>query len=802
MIRRFAPFAFSLFVLLIVTLPMFRGDRIAFRDVNHFYLPLYDYVAHRTSTEWLPLWNPLDQMGMPLVGESTTAVLYPVRYVIFLLPFEPVTALNLYLITHLVIASFCAAWLAKRIGCASQGITLAGITYPLSGSVYALCCNPPFLVGAAWLPLALGACLLGVLPARHRIGLGAISLAMMVLGGDPQSALHVILVAGSVALVIAVGNRILKSPTNATVGSPRSILGVTFFAATLALGLSAIQVAASIDWSRQSDRALDAEHRREAFEFSLPPWHLTELLTPRPFGEPFPRHRRLGVLLPGDGRLWTPSVYGGAIVGIALLLGMFQVRNNGQRTWLWIAIVSMTLCFGHFGAVWVVQQIPGMMRDWDSAVGGPYWMLWSGLKGYSAFRYPIKWLPVFGLAAAMVTAKWVSSPSNRIERTMLRWLALIALVAGLIYHGFYVNNYQFETRHVDEYWGPLDQRGGWWIARNSWWITAVFLFVLAQFRRRNASRAVSCMLLLLVAMDVGWSARRMLPWISVTRESELLEAANAELPDATRTLRTQSGSWPLTWQRATSDDRALEVAVSERLVWFGRWHLADREAVFNSTVSIQTRRLSDFWHAVNAKRATLNRDQQQQLWDAIRGWLSLDGGCHLDGERSIRVQGTQLARTIRFQAHETTFARVWTDWQTPKSLEQLVSQLADGEPVLPAVALDATRPADNASSAVTVIDRDRLLVKSDGGCLLERCQLQDGHWIAQLESTDGRQTRQAVVLPSSHLNQAVFVPPGDWLVQFEYRPWWKWPTILCSGFSWLILLGLARFPRPQFPRGD
>ena len=70
-------------------------ERLAFRDVSHFYTPLYEYVASRTSDHWLPLWNPLDQTGLPLVGETTTAVLYPVRWAVFSLPLPAAQALSL-----------------------------------------------------------------------------------------------------------------------------------------------------------------------------------------------------------------------------------------------------------------------------------------------------------------------------------------------------------------------------------------------------------------------------------------------------------------------------------------------------------------------------------------------------------------------------------------------------------------------------------------------------------------------------------------------------------------------------------
>ncbi len=92
-------------------------DRLAFRDVSHFYTPLYDYVAYRTQSQWLPLWNPLDQTGIPLVGETTTAVFYPVRVLLFALPIPPQLSLAWYVALHLILASFaaraCALWSAQ-----------------------------------------------------------------------------------------------------------------------------------------------------------------------------------------------------------------------------------------------------------------------------------------------------------------------------------------------------------------------------------------------------------------------------------------------------------------------------------------------------------------------------------------------------------------------------------------------------------------------------------------------------------------------------------------------------------------
>ena len=372
-------------------------DRLAFRDVSHFYLPLYDYVAERCSREWLPLWNPLDQTGMPLVGETTTAVLYPIRYAVFALPIPSDVALNWYIVLHLVLASLTSRWAAIRSGAGPMAATLAGVIYPLSGSVLFLYSNPPFLVGAAWLPLVLAALITREqMAGLTRCLIAAPSMAMMILGGDPQAALHAMLVAATVVVV--------RGARHGMKSNQRNIAFAVFVAPALAALLAAPQIAASLSWSSQSDRlhAIDnrawheppaqGSHRHNAMEFSLPPWHAASLLSPNVAGRLFPTNQRISVFLSGDGRMWTPSVYLGLLAALAIIS---RLMHRKWDVWIAISVVSFLMSMGHFGLVWVLQQIPGVLPNVDSAIGGPYWLLYWGLPGYDSFRYPVKWLPFF-----------------------------------------------------------------------------------------------------------------------------------------------------------------------------------------------------------------------------------------------------------------------------------------------------------------------------------------------------------------------------------------------------------------------
>ena len=822
MIRRLACVTFVASAILGTCWPLLSGQRIAFRDTSHFYLPLYDYVAERSAAEWLPLWNPLDQAGMPLIGESSTAVLYPLRYALYSLPLPNEWAMNLYLITHLLLASAAAAWLAKRIGCQTIGVCTAAIAYPLSGSVFSLCCNPPFLVGAAWTPWLLGACL-ATPPdnqARQRLGrpagIAAIALSMMVLGGDPQSALHCVLVVLAIGvfrflgqLRRPAGNRSRGGDQESSATSPFARpLVICLAGCVLTLGLAAIQIAASYDWSRQSDRVVDVETRSDVYDFSLAPWHTLELVSPRPFGHPFPINRRIAKLLPGEGRMWTPSLYAGLIVGLALLVRLLRPRSYFTDPWFPLAVVALTLCFGHFGMVWLLQQIPGVMGDRSSAIGGPYWLLLQIIPGYSSFRYPVKWLPMFAIASSMVAAQWVSAAPSRREGIIGIVLGVLLIAAAAIAHWVSLNaNGWLDTNRmtipVDEYWGPLDVVGGATLIRASLlWSTLLILVILvlrwqsSEHSKRSAGSWATASLLVVSMLDCGANASTLLPTVAIDQERDVAHQAGPPRIAKTRTLRTQSGMWPRVWRETGSQDRALEVAASERIAWLGRWHLAERQAVFNSMVSIRSKSYGRFWSVSYKRLAELDRQQANAFWQSTQQWLAIGAVSHVDASETTAARGLSLVHVDRKPTGSIQTIRVVARWNPQAPLEEIMADLGRDRDAFPLPHVDFPPPtsASAGSPSWTKINDAAIELKCDAPCVVERCMFQDGNWTARLvplDTPNDDQARDGVsislpVLPSSHLNQAVLVPRGNWRVVFEYRPWWVWPTVLMTVLSMLV----------------
>ena len=770
-------------------------DRLAFRDVSHFYLPLYDYVAHRTSQQWLPLWNPLDQTGMPLLGETTTAVIYPPRYLLFALPLASSVALSWYVLIHLVLASLTSRWAAIQAGCSPLAATLAGVIYPLSGGVLFLYTNPPYLVGAAWMPLALGALIGDRISARNRVLIGGPSLAMMILGGDPQSALHTMMIA-SVVLAFRIG----QSKTNLSYG--QAIITIVAVPA-LAACLTAPQLAASLSWSSQSNRvrAKDQQpwwqapqqdsRRRDAFQFSLPPWHAASLLTPNALGRLFPNYQRTSALIPGDGRMWTPTLYLGMLAALALATRLLRREFD---LWMIITAVSFLFCMGHFGLVWLVQQT-GWLPNVDSAIGGPYWFLYQCLPGYDSFRYPVKWLPFFSLAVAICTARWVPTCDwGSVKRPLCAIGASLAL--GLLAAETLLPRIN-ATGYSDTYWGPLDLDGARVALRWSLLHSAVLLVMLVlYFRRWNRPTTPWAlgMLIVIVAADLGISGRVWIARVSRQKELSLLEAAADRQGSAFRWIRTRSGEgYPRVWQSEGNPDRLLEVAASERLAWFGRWHLAQEQAVINNMTSIRSHQTAMFWQAISQVTADMNKQQAAACWRSIRNWLAIEGALTAR-DQATSVAGHQLV-DIDFRSKPYPRYQFHINWKTGQAedVEVFAGLLGDlaAQSAQPLVhdndVPDSTGNADEAEVTIDPIADDHVRVTTNALGLLTRPVFQDRHWLAEVRSTDSDAWQRAEVHRVSFLTQGVIMKPGTWEVRFRYAPFWLPWTLLIAVLSWSLL---------------
>lgn len=934
-------------------------DQLAFRDVSHFYTPLYEYVADRQDAGsgqvadgplrrggfgWLtgnvaPQWNPLDLTGMPLAGETTTAVHYPIRQLVAAVRWDPFTAIGVYVTLHLLLASVAATWAARRFGIDPVAAGVAGVVYPLSGSVLFCAVNPPYLVSASWLPIAL----VGLISPLRRAGSGrdrrfcfgrrvtvsdhhvtrlgdalaaGVALAMMVLGGDPPTALHAGICALSVIALVTVASRLRvgarrrldSSKVDEHVGRSRIPMPWWPLVSVLvATGLAAPQWAASLDWSCWSDRVGDTG-RHDVFAYSVGPWRWLEVWLPDLYGTPWPVNERWDRWVFTGGRtdavdaLWTPTLYAGLVVpvaGVAVvwtslrrwrrrrLTGDAPPRHAGDVSrWLsplviTAAVLGVVAAMGSYGPLY-----PAMVQFFP---------------GYDAFRYPSKWLPLFSFAGAMLAALWVhrsgrvfsngrKSSAGTHEPTLAWWgrgrlrpalagglvvafaLVVASGVAVCVWRLGSLADSRVPRPSPDPWWGPLqtDAVVGSFLASAGhgvvlaaamtltvWMMTACVSGRLAacsgslRFSNRDTGRRFcfggrgwSWVWLLLILADLMVAHHDLVPTV---RRDQVLRIANAwptdrspasGLPEdeARRWMRVvRRGGTPASWRQTSAPGRLAQVEAWARVSWWGRWHLADRQGLFNSITSIRPAAVGEYWNHVLPAAESMSEEQVQLFWRRCENWLGVDGRVWVSpegirraitspnaGNRSSSVGGKPADWRIRSgEATADSWDALVASWSRVDANAALVDSSAEGSRTLSPQEFGQSEEEGGPLVRLLEIGPNSGVwtVQTPRSVSVFRPVFQDGHWHGWIEPVGGSQggpapvaghtvrlehatsaaqaarpeadeqgRRPVVIRRAEFLGQAIDVPPGRWRLTVRYAPWWWRPATLVGVISWWVTL--------------
>ncbi len=579
------------------------GSSFAFRDAAHYYHPLFQYVRQEWGAGRLPLWNPYENLGVPLVAENTSSVFYPGK-LLFALPLDYTWLYNLYIVAHVALAAGTCYRLARHFSSSVLGSGMAALSYAFCGSVLFQYCNAIFLVGAAWLPLAwlYADRLLRQRKRGAAIGLG-VTLALIVLGGDPHLAYNVTLLAAGYALLLWWNERRpandLEPPTRLPWIDRRPLWLV------IALGvaglLAAIQVLPTFEAAPYSprsqydqprniyefaqalqipgDNAMEVSfrgllgdsphgHHREIYNFSLEPWRAVELIWPNVMGRPFPTDRRWLRVFNWENNVWNPSLYMG-LLPLLLAAVTWSVRRRTPvevQGLSWMVLFGVLGSFGWYGVAWALGLIVGDSSDFGigGEVGGLYWWLTMLLPGYIQFRYPAKLFVLASLALSMLAARGWNDLWQTDNRRLFRLLAMIPLVsvAAAIAAVYF---WPLAEAHVarmqpNVLLGPFDWDGAWTDVADGLLhgtiVSLALLLLLWLGRQRRYAQLMQTAVLSVLAVDLG-SAQQHLLTYAPTELWRFSPPVLSRLPenDATYRIFRQSDELPESFQQASSPDR-------------------------------------------------------------------------------------------------------------------------------------------------------------------------------------------------------------------------------------------------------
>src|SRR5262245_52219440 len=218
-------------------------------DLFLYFLPMREAVYGALATGRLPLWNPYQLCGIPLLATLQVGAFYPLHALHLVLP--PAQAMAATAVLHIVLATLGSYALVRTLGLSTTAGLVAAFTYGLSGRIMQTTLFPNYQEAAAWLPIGLLA--LARLARSPRVGgwlvLWAVAEASPLLAGHAQLWVVLNYVWGAAALYLAaaLGRRA------GTSSAVRFVL-VVAVGAVLGAALTAVQALPTAELARESTR--------------------------------------------------------------------------------------------------------------------------------------------------------------------------------------------------------------------------------------------------------------------------------------------------------------------------------------------------------------------------------------------------------------------------------------------------------------------------------------------------------------------------------------------------------------------
>jgi len=821
----------------------------AFRDAAHFYYPLFQLIRDEWAAGRIPLWNPYENLGQPLAGNPTASVFYPGK-LIFALPLDYTWAYKIYVMAHVLLAATAAYRLARHFDASVYAAGVCAISYAFSGNVLFQYCNVVFLVGAAWLPLAmLSAYRMLVEKSPHRAVAFGTVLGLMVLGGDPQMAYNAGLLAAAYALwlwwtVVGCVQRTTKqaehnghkssaNPSVRCTHPTRTRPALLALAAVIGLVLSAVQVLPSMEFAsrsgRHADRSVDSllgkgpdpgTHGEHIYHFSVGPWRLTEYLWPNFGGRQFPIHRRWLEVIPAEGRIWTPSLYMG-LLPLLLALAAMRFRRKkcfdtavARDVWLtWTIVAAIVASFGWYGLGWLMHEIrvatggdPLATPLVGDPFGGLYWLMTLLLPGYAYFRYPAKLLVVAALGLSLLAARgWeqTCAGTSRRFRFGLLWLGAISAggaIVALAIRPFWSD--WLSGVEPDVLFGPLDTSGA---ANDLLWAftqTAV-LCGLFWLPRKKSSDPI---FLALVAVDLAVANGWMVVCAPASQWEQPSQLAVA-MGEPSRVYRHPIWLQPQ-WKSAGSPQRLAEAMRWDRDTLWPKYSLMHRVPILEVYGAMVP---YDYEAFLRAKKGTVPFSLAEYV--ILPGNRSLPAAKRIDVEvedvslwhdpqhlpRAWIVHDVDVLPPLR--SYDPASVRRRTEevlypQDRPRDLRNSAAVEYAGElvPGLPATRDSLTENLEllklpHESCRLVHHDPSHVEIEAElqrPGLVVLCDQFYPG-WRLEVEETSTGKTVSAAIMRTNRVMRGTWLPAGSYRLTYRYHP----ASFVCgatvSGLGWLAI---------------
>lgn len=380
---------------------IFGGQTLYRTDITWIHYPGHIFMAAEWLAGRVPLWDPYRQGGVPMLAEPQIGVLYPLR-ALFLSSLSPSLELSLFIMLHLSLAALFTFILARSLGQSQIAATLAGLAFGFGGFLMAQVSNLNIMSAAAWLPLVLWA-LMAALRQRSWLAmlLAGIPLALQIYTAHSQIVFY--------TLVIVAAYGLYRLSTDFFAGAAEQrrnwgYAGHTGLLVTAAivsgLLLAAPQLLPSVELVQFTLRSQN-QGLNLLIENSLAPVMWLNLLLPGAFG-----NNVIG--FKGGDPFQEVFIYAGFLPLLLAGVGLLNSRRD-QRFFVGLLVAAVLLALGGNTPLYeyIIQYLPG----------------------FDIFRIPARWLMAVNLALAVLTGLGLDA---LLEKDLSRRALAAFLTIGLL----------------------------------------------------------------------------------------------------------------------------------------------------------------------------------------------------------------------------------------------------------------------------------------------------------------------------------------------------------------------------------
>jgi len=335
-------------------------DHLLWDGVAQFF-PWRTFAARCAQRGEVPLWNPHQLCGAPLLANGQSAFFYPPNWLFYLLDVR--YAFGLAAALHYLLAAAGCWLLGRELGLGNAAGCLAGVAFALGGFMTGWTELPTLMNVATWLPWAVLGTERLFRARRGGFALLVAALALALLAGHYQIAAYVWLTAA-----LPVAARLVVGPWY---DRQRPAQLSVLLAFPLAAGLAAVQLLPSLELARLSARGV-VRPTEEGFAFNrqraLAQAAMQQLWDPDYLGTPAQwRERGQFAVYSGDtARIATAYPEWSAFVGRAALLCALLALAFVRRTMVWFlagtAVLALCVAGGGTLARWLYFGVPGLSQ--------------------------------------------------------------------------------------------------------------------------------------------------------------------------------------------------------------------------------------------------------------------------------------------------------------------------------------------------------------------------------------------------------------------------------------------------------